>query len=119
MRLPGFAYVEARTGRWIGYLERFLALASFWIPEHTIIGAWVAFKLAAKWEGWRNIVQFPDKLEGTTQLDYLRARSELGSYLITRLLVGTFANILIGLVAWYVGTNSFEIYYFFFNWFHS
>jgi len=102
---------EMRVGSWIGFFERFLALASFWIPAYSIIAAWFAFKLAAKWESWKNIAQFPKELNKVKvdELDFFRARSAVSSYFLTRFLIGTIANVLIGLVAWYIGTTSLEI----------
>jgi hypothetical protein len=96
---------ESKVGWWIGSLERFLLLAGFWIPEYTIIGGWLAFKLAAKWEVWKNIHQVPAKLEGTSDFEYFVARHQLGSFMFTRFLVGTLANILIALVSSYIGKH--------------
>ncbi|MEW5980257.1 MAG: hypothetical protein AB1898_31065 [Acidobacteriota bacterium] len=91
------------AGAWIGLLERFVALASFWIPAYSIIGGWLAFKLAAKWEAWANIVKVPSSLPKIPEFDYFRSRRQLGSYILSRFLLGTLSNVLIGLLAWYFG----------------
>jgi hypothetical protein len=97
------------AGDWIGFLERMLAFVAFWQDELTIVAGWFAFKLAAKWETWKNIVQFPDTLPGTDVVDYLRARNALGSWLLGRFLLGTALNVLIGFVAAFVGRRWREI----------
>ena len=92
-------------GLLIGLFERFLALASFWIPAHAILGAWLAFKLAAKWESWANVVKVPQTLPKVSDLDLFRARRQLGSHVLSRFLLGTLLNVLIGLVASYFGRS--------------
>jgi hypothetical protein len=100
---------ESGVGSWIGFFERLLLLAGFWIPVYTIIGGWLAFKLAAKWEVWKDIHQVPATLKGTPEFEYFVARHQLGSLMFTRFLMGTLANILITLVSSYVGKNVFEL----------
>lgn len=78
------------------------------MDKYEIIGGWLAFKVAAKWEVWKNIVQVPDSL-GKSPIEYLKARSALGSYILTRFLVGTLANVLVGLVAAHIGRHAKDI----------
>jgi undecaprenyl pyrophosphate phosphatase UppP len=55
-----------------------------------------------KWEIWKNIIQVPATL-GEDKLSYLQSRSAWGSLVFIRVLIGTLANLLIALVATYLG----------------
>lgn len=69
-------------GVWIGLFERIICLLSFWTTQYTIIGAWLAFKVAAKWEVWKNIIQVPNSLDGVHPLTWYKARNALGSWVL-------------------------------------
>jgi hypothetical protein len=95
--------------KWLGPLEAVLAFLSLWFNLPAVLAAWFAFKIAAKWEAWRNVIQLPDQLPAlgepaiTTRqdaIDYLRARNELGSLLFDRFLLGTLLNVFAGAIAW-------------------
>lgn len=79
--------------------------------QYIMVGGWLAFKMAAKWESWKNIVQVPDNLDGVTPLNWFKAREALGSYMFARFLIGTLLNLLIGLVSAYVGLHFYEFVY--------
>jgi hypothetical protein len=68
------------------------------------IGGWLAFKIAAKWEVWKNIHKFPDKFtdDPSNILDELRARNEIGSITLSRFLIGTLGNILVGFFSFFL-----------------
>jgi len=83
----------------LGHLERLLAFAAFWQEAPIIIAGWLAFKVASGWNNWSFIVRLPEKIEGVKDLDYLRARSQLGSWVFHRFLIGTLSNVLAGLGA--------------------
>jgi hypothetical protein len=83
----------------LGHLERLLAFAAFWQQAPIIIAGWLAFKVASGWNNWNFIVRLPERIEGVKDLDYLRARSQLGSWIFHRFLIGTLGNILAGLIA--------------------
>ena len=93
------------SGKWVGFFERILCLVAFWIGQFTIIAAWFAFKLAAKWEVWKNIIRLPDILDNTSQLLWFDARRKIGSNLLARFLLGTLINVLIGVTAAYLGKH--------------
>lgn len=99
---------RVHTGKWIGFFERLLLLMSFWIPEYTIAAGWFAFKVAAKWEAWANIIQVPTTIDGIPQLAWYQAKKRFGSWLLSRFLVGTLVNVLIAAVAAYLGRHTFE-----------
>jgi hypothetical protein len=90
----------------MGILERFLVLAAFWIPEWAIIGGWLAFKLASGWQTWANIIKVPSEFPGVPPLQYFLWRKQLGAYVYSRFIIGTLLNILVGLLAWYIGRSG-------------
>jgi len=83
----------------LGHLERLLAFAAFWQGAPVLIAGWLAFKVASGWQNWNLIVRLPEKIDGVNDLDYLRARSQLGAWIFHRFLIGTVGNILVGLAA--------------------
>jgi hypothetical protein len=83
----------------LGHLERFFYLAAFWMETPILIAGWLAFKVASGWHNWSMIVKLPEDLEGVDQIEYLRARSQLGSWIFHRFLIGTLVNILVSLIA--------------------
>ena len=93
-------------GKWIGTLERYLSLAAFWTGNPSLVAGWLAFKVASKWEVWKNIIQVPSDLEGISAVDWFGIRAVYGSWILTKFWIGTLANILAGLVAAYVGSHS-------------
>ena len=95
-------------GKWSGALEQLLALTAFMHGDSALIAGWLAFKLASKWEVWKNIVQVPASMDGVPTNDWYAARSTLGSWLLTRFWIGTLTNILIGLVAAYLGPQVYN-----------
>ena len=93
-------------GGWrIGLLERLLFLAAFWAGNYTLIAGWLAFKVASKWETWKNIIHVPEKVENVSDLEWYIVRARLGSWILTRFWLGTLGNILIGLVSAYIGLH--------------
>jgi hypothetical protein len=92
-----------RAGGWIGFLELLLFLACFLNQAYLLLAGWLAFKVATKWEAWANIVRVPEELPKVKGIDFLRARSQLGSYILSRFMIGTLLNILVAVVASYIG----------------
>lgn len=86
------------SGFWIGFLEAFFCFCMFWLGAYEAIAGWFAFKVAAKWEAWANIVKFPDKLGNLDEFDFLRARSDLGTWIMSKFLIGSLLNLLAGLL---------------------
>jgi hypothetical protein len=97
-------------GPWIGALERYLSLAAFWTKNYALIAGWLAFKVASKWEVWKNIVQVPSALEEIPPFEWFRIRRLLGSWVLTRFWTGTLVNILIGLVSTYLGSHTYDFF---------
>ncbi|OGA20762.1 MAG: hypothetical protein A3I02_05330 [Betaproteobacteria bacterium RIFCSPLOWO2_02_FULL_67_26] len=62
-----------------------------------LIGAWLTMKTAFFWTG-TNFSHLPDKYPGFDELDYLKAKMELGTQRVGTALVGTGANIICALI---------------------
>lgn len=93
---------ENEGGAYLGYLERLLFFGAFWNDAPIVIGAWLAFKVASKWNAWTNVISVPKNLKGVDELAYLIARRKWGSHLLTTFLVGTLANLIFG----YLGVSA-------------
>lgn len=83
----------------IGFFERTLFLVALLIGEYSIIGFWLAFKLGAKWETWNHVVRLSEPELA------LGIRRKLGSWLLTRFLIGTLVNIIIAFIGAYLGVQ--------------
>lgn len=103
------ALTEGNEGGWIlGNLERLLCFGAFWIDAPSVIAAWLAFKVASKWNAWSNVISVPKTLSGVDELEYLVARRRWGSQLLTTFLVGTLSNIVIGFLGVIAGRQGYE-----------
>jgi hypothetical protein len=87
-------FVNDRGAMWLGRLERALFFFAFWMGAPELIGGWLLFKVATKWEAWQNIVKLPDQIEGLDPVDYLRYRHAWGMSIMQSFLAGTLANVL-------------------------
>jgi hypothetical protein len=81
-------------GAVIGYIERTIFFAAILLNQPLIIGTWLAFKVASKWQVWGDIISVPNKIEGIDDLDLLKAKRQWGSHLFVTFLVGTGWNII-------------------------
>lgn len=90
---------DRSAGRVLGLLERLLFFAAFSARAPEIVGGWLAFKVASKWNVWDTIVAVPDTLPGADPLDYLAARLDWASRQLMGFLIGTILNVLIAYVA--------------------
>lgn len=88
------------AGNSIGRFERVLFFGAFAAGKYEIIAGWLVFKLGAKWESWRNVVQVPTTIDGIKPLTCFQMRHAYGSWLLSRFLLGTLINILIGAFGW-------------------
>ncbi len=89
------------AGRAIGLLETLLFTLSIIVGYPVFIGAWLAFKVAAKWETWAHVVRLPDlQVQDLTSGEF-DARARFGSWLHSRFIIGVLLNILISVIgAW-------------------
>ena len=86
------------TGAWIGYIERLIFFMGFWLDKYEIIGGWLAFKVASKWEVWGNVVRVADVKKDESSACDLKVRKDWGTWLFTRFIVGTASNVLIAAI---------------------
>jgi len=94
-----------KGGGAIGMLERLLFFGCFLASAYILVGAWLAFKLGAKWETWNNIVRVSDYFGPNSGKAGLIARRQLGSWVNARLLIGVLLNLTIALFGAYVAKH--------------
>jgi hypothetical protein len=80
--------------KWLGFSEVTLFYFCLFIGKIEGIGAWLLFKVAAKWESWTNIVKVPDKIKAVDDFEYLAFRNNLATVVLQKFLIGTIGNIL-------------------------
>jgi len=93
IRIPG-----QDTVLLIGAADRIVAFFSIKDGKPEWLAAWLALKVAAKWDAWANITKVPPKLPGVADLDFLRSRASWGARTYQRFIVGTFVNVLAGIL---------------------
>jgi hypothetical protein len=103
------------AGKWLGALERLISAVAVWVNEYVLLAGWLAFKVASKWEVWSNVLRVPPSFPNQSDLDSLRTRRIWGARMMMRFLLGTLANVLLGVVAAYVGQRTWEIVGYFCN----
>ena len=81
-----------------GWLEAILFFISFSIGKPDLIGWWLAFKVASKWETWALILKVPEGIDGVDPIEYVGAKNRVASNLLQRWLIGTIGNIFAGLI---------------------
>jgi len=85
-------------GRVLGYLERLIFFGAFLAGAPLLVGVWLAFKVASKWEAWTNIIAVPKELQGIDTLDFLIARRRWGQHVLMTFLIGTAFNVLVAMI---------------------
>ena len=89
---PKFSYLRnVRGGGWyLGFFESVLFFTAFWSADYLIVGgAWLTFKLGAKWASWQHVIKMPEhKVEDNIHED-LEWRLKFGSMQLGRFLNGT------------------------------
>jgi hypothetical protein len=94
VRIPG-----KRGGLWIGVTERLIFFVALWASAPILVGAWLAFKVASKWEAWTNLSRVPSKLDDAeSDLEYFLARTRWSSRTMQRFLVGTGLNLIAAII---------------------
>jgi hypothetical protein len=94
-------------GAAIGWLERFMFFAAFMADGAAplVIGGWLTFKVASKWNAWTNITAVPKEVKDVTDLDLAIGRRRWASHVLTTFLFGTAYNICVGMVGATVARN--------------
>jgi hypothetical protein len=93
----------ADGGDWLGSLERTLFFAAFWTGTESLVAGWLAFKLASKWEVWKNIIRVPPEAPYEKGQEWFAATHTFGSWILQRFWIGTLLNVLLAFVAVAVG----------------
>jgi hypothetical protein len=88
-------------GTFLGLLEILSFFFAIILDAQLFIGAWLAFKVAAKWESWANIVQMKPLTSDDLHSIEFENRHRFGAWVMNRFLLGTMLNIMLaGLGAW-------------------
>ena len=89
------------AGRVIGVMESFLFTLAIIVGYPIFIGAWLAFKVAAKWETWAHVVRLPEVASQDLNSSEFEIRARFGSWLHARFIIGVLLNIIISVIgAW-------------------
>jgi len=78
----------------MGFFERFVFFIALASGAPSLVVAWLGFKVASKWDAWRNIYQVPDSLDEVSDLDWFLIRRAFGARIYQRFVIGTAANFL-------------------------
>ncbi len=89
-------------GNAIGYFERILFYFSIIFGYPTFIGAWLVFKVAAKWNAWSHIVKLPELDTDDLNSQTFETRYRFSSWLLSRFMLGTLLNIFVVVVAVFI-----------------
>jgi len=84
--------------KWLGWSEIILFYICLFISRPEGIGAWLVFKVAAKWESWTNIVKVPADIKDMDTFEYLELRNNLATVVLQKFLIGTIGNILAAMI---------------------
>jgi hypothetical protein len=98
-----------KSGAYLGHVERILFFAGIWSGFGMVVAGWLAFKVASKWEVWRNLIAVPSTLKDVDEFHYLVARRRWGSQRLMTFLIGTGANILIAFAGVAVGRYGYSV----------
>jgi len=93
----------------LGCLERLLFFGAFWCGAYAVVVAWLAFKVASKWNVWSNVIAVPATIEGVDPIDLLNARRHWGSHLLMTFLIGTLANLVIAFLGVLIGQYGLQL----------
>ena len=98
----------------LGYMEMLLYYIAFchdFKSGSYIVGGWLAFKVASKWQSWNTVVKTPTEFVSDEENDIknkieeLRTRNIWGTRLLSSFLVGTLCNILLAIFGAFIAKN--------------
>lgn len=78
----------------LGTMEVIFYYISIYFNQYPLIAAWLAFKVASKWNTWSTIAKIPDHLQDVNGYDYLEAKNLVATITLQRWLLGNLSNIL-------------------------
>ena len=89
------------AGGVIGFLESLLFTIAIIVGYPVFIGAWLAFKVAAKWQTWAYVIRLSELDAEDLASDEFEVRARFGTWLHARFIIGVLLNILISVIgAW-------------------
>lgn len=95
--IPGWekaTQLRPRSAKLVGFFEQLMFFAALWLEVPLAIGGWLGFKVASKWEVWKDVIQVPSTdFPVKSSLDALHARHVWGTKLLGRFILGPLANI--------------------------
>lgn len=97
------------AGETIGLMESALFFVVIIAGFPVAIGGWLVFKVAAKWETWSHIVRLPELYKDVElESEAFKLRHRFSSWLHSRFIIGTLANIMVAAItaAIYWGLNE-------------
>lgn len=81
-------------GAAMGFFERLYFFVVLAAGAPVLVGVWLAFKVASKWDAWSNIYRLPDKIEEADGLEWFLIRRSFGAKVYQRFAIGTAVNFL-------------------------
>ncbi|MDG9671061.1 hypothetical protein ONV78_25190 [Hahella sp. CR1] len=103
-------FIGGNEGGYIlGCLERILFYCVLWDDKPIVVGGWLAFKVASKWQVWANVISLPESIDGLSDIDLKVAKRIWGNELMATFLVGTLSNLVIALLGVKAGKSFQEI----------
>jgi len=85
-------------GAVIGQIERSMFFVAILMDAPIVVGGWLAFKVASKWQAWTTSNAALSEFKEIDSLDAAIGRRRWSSHVLTTFLVGTGYNICAGLV---------------------
>lgn len=98
-----------KSGQWVGHVERLILFGALCATEKeavTAVAAWVAFKVAAKWEAWNHMGHIPDTVKHVEELRYATARRIWAAQGYAALVLGTSANLMLAIAGAALATHG-------------
>lgn len=78
----------------LGFLEIIFYYIAIYLNLADLIVAWLAFKVASKWNTWSTIAKVPEHLQNVHGFDYLEAKNKVSAITLQRWFLGNLLNIL-------------------------
>jgi hypothetical protein len=94
------------SGKWVGVVERFVFFFGIIGATWQLIGVWLVFKLAAKWEAWSNMARIPERFDNVNHLDLALSRRVWAAQGYCTLVVGTALNFALAWLGVIVATEG-------------
>ena len=87
----------------LGFLEVIFYYFAIYLNQPELIVAWLAFKVASKWNTWSTIGKVPEHLQDINGFDYLEAKNKVATVTLQRWFLGNLLNVFGGVVSVFSG----------------